>query len=187
MKKIALLAIISLLALRGAGTAAAAENRILVACFSWSGNTMTVARTIADALGVELFEIKTVKPYTDNYDAVLDVAKAEQNRKARPELAAHVTNMGQYDTIFLGYPCWWGTMPMAVFNFLEEYDFSGKRVIPFVTHGGSGFGRSLNDLKRTIPGAKIEAKGLSLYGTSVTGAHSQVIKWLDTLGFTVKK
>ena len=187
MKKNMLSIVVFVLAFCTFGTAAAAENGVLVACFSWSGNTMTVAKTVTEVLGAELFEIKTATPYTDNYDAVLDVAKAEQNRKARPELATHVENMAQYNTVFIGYPCWWGTMPMAVFTFLEEYDFSGKRVIPFVTHGGSGFGRSLNDLKRTLPDAKIETKGLSLYGKSVSSAHSQVIQWLDSLGFTVRK
>ncbi len=187
MKRIVLMTAIALLAFHGFGVANAAESgKTLVACFSWSGNTMTVAKTIAEALGVELFEIKTATPYTDDYDTVLDVAKAEQNRKARPELAAYVENMAQYDTVFLGYPCWWGTLPMAVFTFLEGHDFSGKRVIPFNTHGGSGFGRSLNDLKRTIPSAKIE-KGLSLYGTSVSGARDQIISWLKGLGFTVSK
>lgn len=185
MRKITILAVVALFAVCGlAAVPADAAGKTLVAYFSWGGTTRAVAETVADVLGAELFEIKTVTPYTTDYDKVLDVAKAEQNRNARPELAMHVQDMGQYDTILLGYPCWWGTLPMPVFTFLEEYDFSGKRVIPFVTHGGSGFGRSLSDLKRLVPGANIEGKGLSLRGT---GSRSQIAQWLEGLGFSVKK
>ena len=185
MKKSLILAFVLLFVVFGfAAVPANAAGKTLVAYFSWGGTTRAVAKTVADVLGAELFEIKTVKPYTQNYDEVLDVAKAEQNRSARPELSTHAENMGQYDTIFLGYPCWWGTLPMPVFTFLEEYDFSGKRVIPFTTHGGSGFGRSLGDLKRVLPGAKLENKGLSLQGT---GSRSQIAQWLKGLGFTVKE
>ena len=180
MKKIFLLTLIFVCVFSGS---VYAEGKTLVAYFSWSGNTAALAKNIADETGSELFEIKTLKPYTKNYNAVLDVAKKEQNRKARPELANHVQDMAQYDTIFLGYPCWWGNMPMAVFTFLEEYDFSGKRVIPFVTHGGSSFGRSLNDMKETIPNAKIESNGLSVHGTA---SHNQIVNWLNELGFSVK-
>jgi len=184
MKKFAALIVELLFVFCGLGIADATENKILVAYFSWSGNTRAVAENVASALGAELFEIKTATPYTRDYDEVLDVAKAEQNCKARPELSTHVRDMGQYDTILLGYPCWWGTLPMAVFTFLEEYDFTGKRVIPFVTHGGSGFGRSLNDLKRTIPGASIEGKGLAFHGT---GSKAQILNGLARLGFSVKE
>ena len=164
MKKIFLLTLIFVCVFSGS---VYAEGKTLVAYFSWSGNTAALAKNIADETG----------------SAVLDVAKKEQNRKARPELANHVQDMAQYDTIFLGYPCWWGNMPMAVFTFLEEYDFSGKRVIPFVTHGGSSFGRSLNDMKETIPNAKIESNGLSVHGTA---SHNQIVNWLNELGFSVK-
>ena len=172
-----------LLAVCGASAAGAAEGKTLVAYFSWSGNTASVAKAIAGALGAELFEIKTTKPYPEDYNATLDVAKAEQGRNTRPELSTHVGDMGQYDTIFLGYPNWWGTLPMPIFTFLEEYDFSGKRVIPFVTHGGSSFGRSLGDIRKLAPKANLEEKGLSVRGTSASGAGNQVIAWLEGLGF----
>ena len=164
-----------------------AAEKALIVYFSWSGNTEKLARNIAEATGFDVFEIKTAKPYPEDYDAVLDLAKKEQNRKARPELAAHVQNFEQYDTIFLGYPCWWGTLPMPVFTFLEGYDFSGKRIIPFVTHGGSSFGRSLNDMKRTVPNAKIESNGLSIRGSNASSSKPQVIKWLEKLGVATKK
>ena len=171
----------------GAAVANAAEGKALVAYFSWSGNTASVAKAIAGALGADLFEIKTAKPYPTDYNATLDVAKAEQGRNARPELAAHVQAMGQYDTVFLGYPNWWGTIPMALCTFLEKHDLSGKRVIPFVTHGGSSFGRSLSDIRKLAPKANLEEKGLSLSGSSASGAGSRVSSWLEGLGFTVKK
>lgn len=177
MKKIFMLAVVCSMLF-----SACAEAKTLVAYFSWSGNTAKVARFIADGAGADLFEIKTSKPYTKDYNAVLDVAKAELNSNARPALAKHLNNMAQYDTVFVGYPCWWGTIPMAVFTFLEEYDFSGKRVIPFVTHGGSSFGRSINDIKKAVPGAKVEDNGLSISGSRVSGAQSQVTKWLNGLG-----
>ena len=160
-----------------------AENKALVAYFSWSGNTAALAKTIAELTGFDLFEIKTVKPYSQNYDEILNVAKKEQNNKARPELVENIKNFEQYDTIFLGYPCWWGNAPMAVFSFLEKNNFSGKRVIPFVTHGGSAFGRSINDLKKTVPSANIESSGLAVSGTA---SRQEVASWLKELRFSVK-
>ena len=144
---------------------AAGKPDILVAVFSRAdenygvgfiekGNTMILAEMIAEQTGAELFEIRTVKPYPKNYDECTDVAKKEQNEKARPALAED-KDVSCYDTIFLGYPCWWGDMPMAVFTFLEAHDFSGKTVIPFCTHEGSGMGRTEGSLRRTLFGAKI--------------------------------
>lgn len=189
MKKFAMVVavMVMLAAVCGAPAAQAAEGKVLVAYFSWSGNTASVAKVIAEALGAEIFEIKTAKPYPEDYDATLDVAKAEQGRNDRPELSARVGDMGQYDTVFLGYPNWWGTLPMALFTFLEGHDLAGKRVIPFVTHGGSSFGRSLNDIKKLAPKAELEEKGLSVSGSRASGARDQVLSWLKGLGFAVKK
>ena len=188
MKKfVMVMAVVMLAAACGASAAQAAEGRVLVAYFSWSGNTESVAKVIAGALGADLFRIETAEPYPEDYDATLDVAKAEQRRDARPELSAHVRDMGQYDTVFLGYPNWWGTLPMALFTFIEAHDLSSKRVIPFVTHGGSSFGRSLSDIKKLAPKAELEEKGLSLSGSRVGGARDQVLSWLKGLGFAVKK
>ena len=189
MKKFAMAVavMVMLAAVCGASAAQAAEGKVLVAYFSWGGNTASVAKAIAGALGAELFEIKTAKPYPKDYNATLDVAKAEQARNDRPELSTHVGDMGQYDTVFLGYPNWWGTLPMPIFTFLEEYDFAGKRVIPFVTHGGSSFGRSLSDIRKLAPKAELEEKGLSLSGSRAAGAGNQIVSWLEGLGFAVKK
>lgn len=180
MKKF-LAAIVMLMMLCGVSFA---EGKTLVAYFSWSGTTQTLAENIAESGGFDIFRISTAKDYPTDYNAVLDVAKKEQNRRERPKLAGNVQNFGEYDTVFLGWPCWWGDMPMAVCSFLEAHDFSGKKIIPFTTHGGSSWARSLSTLKKLAPSARIESNGLSVSGS---GSKSQVAKWLEGLGFSVKR
>jgi sulfatase modifying factor 1 len=107
----------------------------LIAFFSWGGNTKGVAEEIARQTDADLFEIIMVHPYSSDYNTVLDEAQRDQNAQARPELASHVEDIAQYDTILLGYPNWWASIPMPVASFLEEYDFSGKTIIPFCSHG----------------------------------------------------
>lgn len=104
------------------------------------GNTEVVARMIQKATGSDSFRIEAVNPYPKDYHETTDVAQKEQRTDARPELTAHVENMDAYDVTLLGYPTWWGTMPMPVFTFLEEYDFAGKTIVPFYTHEGSSLG-----------------------------------------------
>jgi flavodoxin len=105
-------------------------GKILIACFSWSGNTRVVAGQIQKTVGGDLFEIKTAKAYPKDYRECIDVAKKEQQANARPELSAKVENMDAYNIIFVGYPNWWGTLPMPLFTFFESYDFKGKTIIP---------------------------------------------------------
>jgi flavodoxin len=105
-------------------------KNILIAYFSHSGNTQVIANQIYESVGGDIFKIVTVDPYPTNYNAVVNLAKQEQKNDYRPELATKVENMDSYDVIFVGYPNWWATMPMAVFTFLEEYDFAGKTIIP---------------------------------------------------------
>ena len=145
------------------------------------GNTELVAEMIAEQTGDDLFEVETVKEYPADYYACIEEAKAELREKARPELKGYVDNLAQYDTVFLGYPNWWGTMPMAICTFLEHYDWSGKRVIPFCTNEGSGMGKSEGDLKELCHGAQLE-KGLSIHGAEVANAHDRVAAWLVALG-----
>mgnify|MGYP002565400017 CR=1 FL=1 len=116
---------------------------ILIAYFSWSGNTEQVAQIIAEQTGGDLFKIETATPYTDDYNTLLDIAQQEQADDARPELAAQVENWDSYDVIFVGYPNWWSDAPMAVYTFLESYDWNGKTLIPFNTSSSGDFGRSL--------------------------------------------
>jgi len=158
-----------------------ANKKILVAYFSYSGNTKMVADQIHKSVGGDIFEIKTADPYPTDYNTVADQAKKEQADNYRPKLATKVENIDSYDVIFLGYPNWWGTMPMAVFTFLEEYKLSGKTIIPFCTHDGSAFGKSLEDIKKTSPESKI-LDGLEIRGKSVKNENKEVQEWLRKLG-----
>ena len=152
----------------------------LIAYFSWSGNTEEMAAMIQAETGGDLFEIAPATPYTDDYDALLDIAQQEQAENARPALAAQVENWESYDVVFVGYPDWWSDAPMVIYSFLESYDWTGKTLIPFCTSGGSGFGRSLDQLEASAPGAAIE-EGLHVPGSSVDGATAQVADWVNGL------
>lgn len=131
-----------------AGMQAEKESvKVLVAFFSYGGNTRKLAETAAQYTGGDLFRIETEKSYSEDYDKCLEETAREMEENARPALSSHVENMEAYDVVLLGYPIWWGSMPMAVNTFLEEYDFEGKIIAPFCTHGGSGLGSSEQDLK----------------------------------------
>ncbi|MEN6410967.1 MAG: flavodoxin [Anaerolineaceae bacterium] len=155
--------------------------KILIAYFSHSGNTRTIAEEIHKKVGGDLFEIATVKPYPKEYNTVVDIAKREQNANNRPELAGKVENMASYDMVFIGYPNWWGTMPMAVFHFLEQYDFSGKKILPFCTHEGSRLGYSEKDIVSLCPDASVMS-GLAVRGSQVNSAQNDVVQWLRQTG-----
>ena len=146
-----------------------------------TGNTGVVADMIAQATGADLFSIRTVEQYPDTYNATIDQGQQEQSDGARPELATHLENLDSYDTIFLGFPNWWGDMPMAVYTFLDEVDLSGKTVIPFVTSGGSGFSNTISTIQQMEPQATVQ-EGLSIGASSATGAQQQVESWLSELG-----
>jgi len=150
------------------------------------GNTIVVANIVHDAVGGDLFQVVTVDPYPSSYDATTAQALKEQDANARPKLSTNVPNMADYDTIYLGYPDWWGTLPMPIFTFLEEYDFSGKTIIPFCTHEGSGLGRSGRDIAKLCPKAKL-LKGLAIRGSSVDRARGEVEAWLESLGKMSKR
>ena len=140
------------------------------------GNTEIAAEMIRDETGGDLFEVETVKTYASDYTACTEEAKRELRSDARPELAKYLNSIDGYDTIFVGYPNWWGTMPMAMFTFLEHYDLSGKKIIPFCTNEGSGMGSSERDLKTLCPGEK-KKKGLSIHGSDTATSGSTVSEW----------
>jgi flavodoxin len=142
------------------------------------GNTEVVAKKIQELTGSDLFRIETVEIYPKDYTETTRVAKDELNGNARPELTGTVDDMAAYDVIYLGYPNWWGTMPMAVYTFLESYDFSGKTLIPFCTHEGSGLGHSERDIKKLCPKAKV-LPGLAIRGGSVKSADDMIKSWLS--------
>lgn len=140
------------------------------------GNTELLAEAIADALGADLFQIDTVQDYPEDYFACTDQAKRELREKARPELKESLGNADAYDTIFLGYPNWWGTCPMCVFTFLEGLDLAGKRIVPFCTNEGSGMGGSERQIAQACPGATVE-RGLSITGNRAAQSKEQVVSW----------
>ena len=153
-------------------------SRVLIAYFSWGGNTRGAAKEIARQTGAGLFEITMVEPYSTNYNTVPDQAQADQNIQARPDLAGHVENMASYDTILLGYPNWWASIPMPVASFPEEYDFSGKTVVPFATSGGSGMGKTDRILQRLCPS---DVRWLPGKRLSSRESAASVRKWIDGL------
>ena len=168
----------------GSETPAAGDSSsVLIAYFSWSGNTEQVAQIIQQETGGDLFEIAPAAAYTDDYNELLDIAQQEQSDNARPELAGQVENWEQYDTVFVGYPNWWSDAPMAVYTFLESYDWSGKTLIPFNTSASGGFGRSLSGLEESASGASI-LEGISFTERTLGDARSEVAAWLDSLGLS---
>ncbi len=144
------------------------------------GNTEVVANMIQKITGGDMFHIESVTAYPKDYTETTEVAKNELRAKARPKLTGQVKNMGAYDVIFLGYPIWWGTPPMPVFTFLESYDFSGKTIVPFCTHEGSGMGHSEKDIAKACPKATM-LKGIAIHGTNAGSAGSNVSSWIDEL------
>ncbi|MCC8023855.1 MAG: flavodoxin [Clostridium sp.] len=141
------------------------------------GNTGVAAKKIAELTGGDLFEIKTVRSYSEDYTTCTEEAQQELRANARPELTDAVPDLSEYDVIYLGYPNWWGTAPMGVFTFLESADFFGKTVRPFCTHEGSGMGHSEADIKKSCPGAKVE-KGLAIRGGSAHHVDHEIKAWV---------
>jgi flavodoxin len=131
--------------------------------------------------GGDLFHIEPVKAYPEDYTETTEVAKNELRTRARPKVTGQVENMGAYDVIFLGYPNWWGTPPMAVFTFLESYDLSEKIIAPFCTHEGSGMGHGERDIAQSFPKATL-LEGLAIHGTNASSAAAAVSSWIDKLG-----
>ena len=158
------------------------NGKTLILYFSQSGNTQTVANFIHEAVGGDILRLETVKTYSSNYNDLLDEAQEEQNNNARPELKTKIDNMEEYSTIFLGYPNWWGDMPMPLYTFLEEYDLSGKTIAPFVTSGGSGFSNTISTIREKEPNANV-VKGLSISGSSAENSQDEVEEWINNLGF----
>ena len=146
-----------------------------------TGNTGLAAHWISDAAGGDLFSIQTEEKYPGDYDDTVDQGQEEQSENARPKLSSHVDHMDQYDVVFRGYPNWWGDMPMAVYSFLDEYDLSGKTVIPFVTSGGSGFSDTVSAIKEEEPDADVQ-EGLELSDSETADSEDEVKSWVESLG-----
>lgn len=140
------------------------------------GNTERAAEFIAQAVGGDLFEIETVIPYAQDYKSCIERAKHEMCENARPELKKYLTDISQYNTIFVCGPCWWGTYPMAVFSQLERLNWQNKKVMALMTHEGSGLANSERDLKKYCPGATV-GKGLAIVGSQVQAQETQIKEW----------
>lgn len=150
------------------------------------GNTEVIATMIREMTGGDLFFIEAVNAYPADYTETTRVAQEELRANARPKLTRHPETMASYPVIFLGYPNWYGTMPMPVFTFLEEHDLSKKTIAPFCTHEGSGMGRSVMDIKKMCPQSTV-LDGLAIRGGEVKNARDVVSLWLREIGMAAKK
>ncbi len=172
------------------------DSKVLVVYFSRTGenynvgnvevgNTAMVASYIKEYLKADSFEIVPVDKYPEKYDECTDIAQKEKNDNARPKIQDKINNFDSYDTVFLGYPIWWGDLPMIMYTFMEEYDFNGKNVIPFNTHEGSGDAGTYQSIQTKLPNAKVNTKGLALDGKTARSddGKQQTIDWLKGLGY----
>ena len=172
------------------------DKKVLVVFFSHTGenygvgnitkgNTCIVAEMIAEATGGKLFEIVPAQKYPKTYDACVDLAKKEKSAGARPAIEGDIA-VEEYDTVFIGYPNWWGDMPMPVYTFIERHDWQGKNVIPFCTHEGSGLSNTEKYIAEACKDATV-GKGLAMRGTTAQNSREQakksVLAWLERAGF----
>ena len=145
------------------------------------GNTEIVVNLMKEIIDAKSFKIEMKNPYSPVYMTCIDEAKKDLRETARPELVSYPDSIDEYDTVILAYPNYWGTMPMAVFTFLERYDFSGKTILPLCTNEGSGMGSSEKDIKKYAKGANLK-KGLSITGSAAASSKKSVQKWLAANG-----
>lgn len=162
--------------------ASASASRVIVDGEPY-GTTEYMAKVIQEETGADLFEIQTIQEYPTEYRDVTNQASDEKESGFRPELAAHIDNIDQYDTIFVGYPNWWGDMPMALYSFFDEYDLSGKTIIPFNSHGGSGFSQTVQSIAELEPNAEVSTEGLSLSRGTVSTSRDVIAEWIANLGY----
>ena len=141
------------------------------------GNMQFMAEAIQQAVGGDLFRIETEEEYPLDHDPLVDQAADEQSENARPALSTHIENLENYDTIFVGYPNWWGDMPQPMYSFFEEYDFAGKTIIPFNSHGGSGFSDTISTIEDMQPDAAVVEDGLTISRNDVAVSNQEVMEW----------
>lgn len=151
-----------------------------------TGNTGLIAHYIQNAAGGELFSIQTAEKYAPDYDSVVQQGQAEKNENRKPKIATHIEDPDSYDTVFIGFPNWWYGMPMVMYSFFDEYDFSGKTIVPFCTSGGSAFSDAIDEMKQLEPDAVL-LDGLHIGASSAADAESTVKEWVSKLGLSVSK
>jgi flavodoxin len=155
-------------------------KKYLIAYFTHSGNSEIAAKMIQEQTAGSLFQIATMDTYPKDHKALVDLAEKELKENARPALKGQVDAMESYDIVFLVYPNWWWTIPMALFTFLEQYDFTGKIIMPLCTHEGSAMGRSESDIEKLCPKATV-IKGLAVRGSQVKNAKDNITHWLEQI------
>ncbi len=154
-----------------------AKETSLIVYFSWSGNTELVAQEIQAQTGADIFEIVPTVPYSDDYNTVVDLAQKEQKENARPEIENTIKNLDQYDTVYVGYPNWWGDMPMILYTFFDTYDLSNKTIFPFCTSGGSGLSNTVSEISSLEPNATV-VNGLHIEDSHLDTIADNVKTWL---------
>lgn len=164
-------------------------SKKLAAYFSASGTTAAVARILAEAAEADLYEIKPQAPYTRadlNWQDKKSRSSVEMNDKSfRPPLANRDAHVEDYDTIFLGFPIWWYTLPMAVLSFVDEYDFSGKTIVPFCTHGTGGLSSTIRDLTAALPDDVTILDAIGVYRPDVDSSRPAVQEWIAGLDLDI--
>lgn len=159
------------------------DNSVVVIDGEVLGNTQYVAYVIQETTGADIFRIEPETPYPTDHDTLVDLAAEEQDADARPAISGQIENFEQYDTVFVGYPNWWGDMPMILYTFFDTYDFSGKTIIPFNTHGGSGFSNTINTIAGLEPGAAVHTDGFTVSRDNVEDAEPDILAWLESVGY----
>lgn len=168
------------------GEAAASKAKALIVYYSWSGNTKQVADEIQKQTGADVFEIVPEKPYTKDYDTLVQLAKEEKQNNVRPAINGKINGFENYDVVFVGFPNWWSDLPMVLYTFFEAYDFSGKKIVPFCTSGGGGFAGSMKAIQFLEPNADL-LDGLHINGSQTGNAQDEVKGWLKQLGLANEK
>ena len=158
-------------------------KNMLITYYSRTGNTREIANQIHERVGGEIIELQTVEPYPEDYEAVKKQAMQELNSGFKPALKTKVKKIGSYDVIFVGTPIWWGTIAAPVKSFLSEYELSGKTIVPFITHAGSGLGRSVTDISKLCPKSTL-LNGVAIWGRDATNAQNEVSEWLRQIKIT---
>lgn len=175
---ISLLAVVIVLCGISTDAVAQQSGKTLIVYFSESGNTQGMANIIHELIGADIVEIEMQHPYSDNYSALLDEAERDLIANARPALRTHIDNMDEYTTVLLGYPNWYALLPMPVYTFLESYDFSGKRIVPFCSHGNGMFGESVANICKSCPDADVR-EALSVTYSGGSSLRSEIRTWLS--------
>lgn len=165
----------------GAAQAQTGGRKILVAWYSWGGNTEAVGKIIQQLTGADVFVIEPVEPYSTDYRTCTEEAKAEINAGRTRAIKGNVPDIGQYDVVVVGTPNWWSTMAPPVLSFLNGHDLAGKTVVPFVTHGGGREARCFSDMERAVPDAEF-LKGFVVPGNRANGCKAEVERWLKETG-----